>query len=96
MAIASRKLLSPVKLRRRKMASFGKFGIKIPKGHPVGKGSQQALLPSRKALDKLTKGTPKDKSVLGIEALTPSGRNAPKTYGGIQDLAKAGINLKKR
>jgi len=77
------------------MAQFGNFKAKLPKGHPVGKGSQQVLLPSRKALEKLTHGTPKDRSVMSFAALTPSGKNAPKTYQDIQVMGELGIDLKK-
>ncbi len=77
------------------MASFGKFGSKIPKGHPVGKGSQQALLPSRSALQKLTNGNPLQKSVSSFAAAVPSGVNAPGTYQSIEDMAADGIDIKK-
>ena len=77
------------------MAQFGSFKAKIPKGHPVGKGSQQGLLPSRSALNKLTKGTPNQRGVLSNASLVPSGANAPKTYADIQIMGELGIDLKK-
>lgn len=95
MGIALPPLLRPVRLRPLNMAQFGKFTTKIPKGHPVGKGSRQALLPSRSALKKLTTGAPIDRSVMSFAALTPSGMNAPGTYQDIQDMAADGIDIKK-
>ena len=57
-----------------------------------GKGGSKVLLPTRKAVKQLLKGAPADRTMLDYSEATPSGRNAPGTYG---DLF-AGLNKKPR
>lgn len=58
-----------------------------------GKGSKEQLLPSRHAMDELTKGDPWQRSMSNYAKLTPSGRNAPSKYQTIIDMAKLGTDV---
>jgi len=62
-------------------------GGKIPRV-TVGKGSRQEFLPSRHALNTLTKGTPFQRSAGWYAKLTPSGLGAPSTYAAIQQMGE--------
>jgi hypothetical protein len=68
---------------------FGNHRGKFPK--PNGKGSRQEMLPSRNALAQLT-GSPFPRSINDYAKLTPSGANAPPTYGDIMSMAEAGVS----
>jgi hypothetical protein len=70
-----------------------KFGRPLtqPK-RPKGKGGGQAMLPNRAAVTALTKGDPTQQSIGNYAKLTPSGANAPTTYGGVMDEATAGVS----
>lgn len=57
------------------------------------KGSKEQLLPSRHAMDQLTKGDPWQRSMSNYAKLTPSGRNAPSKYQTIIDMAKLGTDV---
>lgn len=50
------------------------------------KGSQQAMLPNRAAVNKLLKGNPSERSVQNYAKLTPMGRST-QTYQEIIDMA---------
>lgn len=52
------------------------------------KGGGQALLPDRRAVDKLLNGNPYERSMGNYAKLTPSGRNGPMTYQSIIDMAR--------
>ena len=45
------------------------------------------MLPSRQAMNQLTKGDPEQRSTLSYAKMTPSGANLPKTYQDIIDMA---------
>lgn len=60
--------------------------------HNDGKG--EALLPSRRAMNQLTKGNPSQRSFQNYAKLTPSGRNAPLSYQDITDMARMGADIK--
>jgi hypothetical protein len=60
------------------------LGGKVP--IPVGKNSRQEFLPSRHALDSLTKGDNIQRSFGMYAKRTPSGLGAPRTYAEIQAM----------
>jgi hypothetical protein len=72
------------------MKKFGKPMFQPKK--PKGKGGGQAMLPNRAAVAALTKGDPTQQSLGNYAKLTPSGANAPATYGGIMDEGQAGVS----
>jgi hypothetical protein len=57
-------------------------------------GKGEVLLPSRRAVKELTKGTPAQQSFQNYAKLTPSGRNAPTSYQDIIDMSQMGVGLK--
>lgn len=59
----------------------------------VGKGGKQELLPSRHAMDQLTKGNPWQRSMSNYAKLTPSGANAPSKYSTIIDMGELGAKV---
>ena len=60
------------------------------------KGSRSELLPSRHAMNTLTKGDPYQRSMGNYAKLAPSGANAPTSYRDIMDMAQTGgVNLRK-
>lgn len=69
---------------------FGNPMGRVPKPQK-GKGSRQELLPSRSAMNYLT-GSPFPRSINDYAKLTPSGANAPATYGDITAMAEAGVS----
>jgi len=74
-----------------------KIGQRIPPNHvPKGKGSRQEFLPSRFALDKLTGGTPAERTINEYARRTPSGAAAPARYQDIEEMGQKGIDLKNR
>lgn len=63
--------------------------MKKPKPiHNLGKGSKSQMLPSRHALDTLTKGDPSQRSIGMYAKLTPIGSGAPGRYDDIQLLGE--------
>lgn len=55
----------------------------------VGKGYQQhSMLPSRHALNQLTKGDPVQRSLQNFGKLTPIGAGAPGTYADIENMGE--------
>lgn len=48
----------------------------------------QTLLPGRRALNQLQKGTPWERSIGNYAKLAPSGANGPMTYQDILDMAE--------
>lgn len=52
--------------------------------HHLGKGSRSEMLPSRLALDTLTKGDPSQRTLGMYAKLTPIGSGAPGRYDDIQ------------
>ena len=58
-----------------------------------GKGGKEQLLPSRHAMDEVTKGNPWQRSMSNYAKLTPSGRNAPSKYSTIIDMAELGTKV---
>lgn len=52
-----------------------------------GKGSRSQMLPSRHALNTLTRGDPSQRSVQNYGKLTPVGAGAPGTYDDIVQLS---------
>lgn len=73
-------------------SSFGAPSGGKPKVTQVqNKGSVEQRLPSRHALDTLTKGNPAQRSVQMYAKLTPSGASAPGTYA---DILHAGLGKK--
>ena len=58
-----------------------------------GKGGKQQLLPSRHAMDEVTKGNPWQRSIGNYAKLTPSGSNAPSKYSTIIDMAELGTKV---
>lgn len=63
---------------------------KLPKPH------KKVMLPSREAVNKLTKGGPMAMSMGNYAKLTPSGANAPAGYQTIIDMGTAGASAKPR
>jgi len=59
-----------------------------------GKGAQSQMLPSRHALNTLTRGDPIQRSIGNYAKLTPSGAGAPGSYADIAAMAEKGIDLK--
>jgi hypothetical protein len=82
------------------MAKGGKYGsraINPGSGRLTtlkNKGSREQLLPSRHAMDELTKGNPWQRSMGNYAKLTPSGRNAPASYQTITDMATMGTKVR--
>lgn len=72
------------------MLNMGKIDVHM------GKGSQSQMLPSRHALNVLTKGDPSQRTIGNYGKLTPVGRGAPGTYDDIEAMGQAGISLKNR
>lgn len=69
--------------------------LNLPKNEPVAdKRSRQEFLPSRHALDKLTKGNPAERTFGMYGKRTPVGAGAPATYDDIQHMGELGIDLK--
>jgi hypothetical protein len=62
--------------------------MKLPKPH------KKAMLPSREAVNQLTKGGPMAMSLNNYAKLTPSGAGATMTYDGITNMAKKGASAK--
>ena len=53
------------------------------------------MLPSREAVNQLTKGGPMAMSLGNYAKLTPSGAGAPTSYQTIYDMGKAGVDVKR-
>lgn len=68
--------------------------IKGVKVH-VGKGGGSQMLPSRNALNTLTKGDPIHRSIGWYGKLSPIGAGAPGRYADIQAMGERGIDLEK-
>lgn len=57
------------------------------------KGSKEQLLPSRHAMDQVTKGDPWQRSMSNYAKLTPSGAKGPDKYSTIIDMAELGTKV---
>jgi hypothetical protein len=58
-----------------------------------GKGGGLQTLPSRHALNVLTKGNPEQRSINNYAKLTPTGSSAPGTYADIMNMGVNGANV---
>lgn len=58
------------------------------------KPSNKAMLPSREAVNQLTKGGPQAMSLGNYAKLTPSGAGAPASYQTIFNMGQAGVSAK--
>lgn len=66
------------------MAKHGTIAASAPSPFAQkGKGGSRVLLPARAAVSHLLKAAPADRTMLDYGEMTPSGRNAPKTYADI-------------
>lgn len=63
---------------------------------PLPKPHKKILLPSREAVNKLTRGGAQAMSLSNYAKLTPSGSNAPTGYQSIIDMGTAGVTAKPR
>jgi len=54
----------------------------------------KAMLPSREAVNQLTKGGAQAMSLGNYAKLTPSGAGAPPSYNTIYDMGKVGVSAK--
>lgn len=71
------------------MARTPKFDSSMSRPSAVnnqGKGSKSQMLPSRHALDTLTKGDPSQRTLGMYSKLTPIGAGAPGRYADIQHM----------
>lgn len=71
------------------IAKFGPKKINPGTGRLIvnkGKGGGSQMLPSRHALNTLTKGDPIERSLGNYAKLTPSGAGAPGSYAGIMAM----------
>jgi hypothetical protein len=67
---------------------FGNARASAPNTSVVrNKGSSSLLLPGRKALAQLTRGSPQQQAMSNYAKLVPSGRNAP-SYQSIIDMGQ--------
>lgn len=74
------------------MARTPKFNSSMSRPSRVnhqGKGSKSQMLPSRHALDTLTKGDPSQRTLGMYSKLTPIGAGAPGRYADIQHMGGA-------
>ena len=74
------KPLAPIKLK----------GVKVH----AGKGGGEQMLPSRHALQTLTRGDPLQRTIGNYGKLTPIGAGAPGKFADIQAMGEKGIDLK--